>query len=151
TLLQERSDKRPPPRRCLRARARQQPEFCLRIAARASGAHGPPPHQQEEKRTCAVSFNHLVGANEQRRGHSEAERLCRLDIDRQQHLVRELDRQPPPEVIRGGSTAGPSHSRTFHTPTNVRYRRLDAPDLTVVSSSLSAPAEESHIACRMSP
>ena len=41
----------------------------------------------------AASINHLVGAGEQRRGHVDAERLGGPQIDRQEHLGRELHRQ----------------------------------------------------------
>jgi hypothetical protein len=44
-----------------------------------------------QKQTSAyLLFDHLVGPNEQ---HSEAKSLGRFEVDRQQHLRRELDRQ----------------------------------------------------------
>ena len=42
---------------------------------------------------CGVSFNHLVGANEQRRWHSDAESLRRFEVDDQFNVGRKLDRQ----------------------------------------------------------
>src|SRR5215471_12550632 len=46
-----------------------------------------------QKQTSARLFDHLVGPNEQRRWHSEAERLGRLEVDYHEHLGRKLDGQ----------------------------------------------------------
>src|SRR5262245_21946415 len=46
-----------------------------------------------QKRTSCHSFDHLIGAVEQRAGDVEAERFGRFEIDHQHVLVRRLHRQ----------------------------------------------------------
>src|SRR5262245_25516515 len=46
-----------------------------------------------QKRTCRRSFDHLVGASDERIRDVEAEDFCSLQIDSQAHFCSLLDRQ----------------------------------------------------------
>jgi hypothetical protein len=52
-----------------------------------------PPPPRPEARSRLGSFHHLVGADEQSARHLEAERIRRIEIDRQAELGRILHRQ----------------------------------------------------------
>ena len=55
--------------------------------------HGAGIRKPSHEPTFAASFNHLVGATEQRWRHGEAERLGGLEIDHKLKLGRLLDRE----------------------------------------------------------
>src|SRR2546430_1421004 len=72
---------------------RRKPTTGWMAAGRVHQAATLPPRPQPQRTRVVSSFDHLVGAREQRCWHFESERLGSLEVDRKLVLHRRLRRQ----------------------------------------------------------